>query len=36
MNFYKKFNEKPYFLVIDITLALDNPLRFTNNLLERI
>ena len=37
MNFYKKCTTKPYsFLVIDATLALDNPLRFRKNLLERI
>ena len=37
MNFYKKCTAKPYsFLVIDATLASDNPLRFRKNLLERI
>ena len=37
MNPYKKCTEKPYsFLVIDITLASDNPSRFRKNLLERI
>ena len=37
MNFYKKCTAKRYsFLVIDATLALDNPLRFRKNLLERI
>ena len=37
MNLYKKCTEKPYsFLVIDATLASDNPLRFRKNLLERI
>ena len=37
MNLYKKCSEKPYsFLVIDATLASDNPLRFRKNLLERI
>ena len=37
INPYKKCTEKPYyFLVIDTTLASDNPLRFTRNLLERI
>ena len=37
MNFYKKCTAKPYsFLVIDATLALDNPLPFRKNLLERI
>ena len=35
-NIYKKCTEKPYsFLVIDTTLASDNPLRFRKNLLER-
>ena len=37
MNLYKKFTAKPYsFLVIDTTLASDNPLRFRKNLIERI
>ena len=37
MNLYKKCTAKPYsFLVIDYTLASDNPLRFRKNLLERI
>ena len=37
MNLYKKCIAKPYsFLVIDTTLASDNPLRFRKNLLERI
>ena len=37
MNLYKKCTEKPYsFLVIDATLASDNPLRFIKSLLERI
>ena len=37
MNLYKKFNAKLYsFLVIDATLASDNLLCFTKNLLERI
>ena len=37
MNLYKKCTAKPYsFLVIDATLASDNPLRFRKNLLERI
>ena len=37
MNLYKKCNAKPYsFLVLDATLALDSPLRFRMNLLERI
>ena len=37
MNLYKKCTEKPYsFLVVDTTLALDNPSHFRKNLLERI
>ena len=37
MNLYKKFTAKSYsFLVIDSTLASDNPSRFRINLLERI
>ena len=37
MNLYKKCTVKLYsFLVIDTTLASDNPLRFRENLLERI
>ena len=37
MNLYKKWTAKPYsFLVIDTTLASNNPLRFRKNLLERI
>ena len=37
MNLYKKCTAKPYsFLVIDATVALDNPSRFRKNLLERI
>ena len=37
MNLYKKCTEKQYsFLVIDSTLASDNPSRFRKNLLERI
>ena len=37
MNICKKYIAKPYsFLVIDTTLASDNPLRFRRNLLERI
>ena len=37
MNLYKKNTSKPYsFLVIDDTLASDNPLRFRKNLLEII
>ena len=37
MNLYKKFTAKPYsFLVIDATLASDNPSRYRQNLLEII
>ena len=37
ISLYKKCTAKPYsFLVIDATLASDNPLRFSENLLERI
>ena len=37
MNFYKKCTAKPYsFLVVDATLASDNPSRFRKNLIERI
>ena len=37
MNLYKKCTAKSYsFLVIDATLASDNPSRFRKNLLERI
>ena len=37
MNFYEKFPAKLYsFLVIDATLASDNPSRFRKNILERI
>ena len=37
MNLYKKCTAKPYsFLVIDTTLASDNPLPFRKNLAERI
>ena len=37
MNLYKKCTAKPYsFLVVDATLASDNPLCFRKNLLERI
>ena len=37
MNLYKECTEKPYFfLVIDATLASDNPLRFRKNLSEGI
>ena len=35
MNLYARCTVKPYsFLVIDATLASDNPLRFRENLLE--
>ena len=37
MNLYKKRTAKPYSsLVIDATIASDNPPRFRKNLLERI
>ena len=37
MNLYKKCYIKPYsFLVIDATLASDNPLRLRKNLVERM
>ena len=37
MNIYKTSTAKPYsFLVIDTTLAWDNPLLFRKNLLARI
>ena len=37
VNLYRKYTAKPYpFLVIDATLALNNPLHFRKNLLERI
>ena len=37
MNLYKKCTGKPYcFLVIDATVAADNPLHFKKNLLEKI
>ena len=37
VNMYKRCTAKPYsFLVIDATLASDNPLRFRKNPLERI
>ena len=37
LNLYKKFTAKSYsVLVIDATLASDNPPRFRKNLLERI
>ena len=36
-NLYKKYTAKAYFfLVIDATLASDNPLPFRKNLLEKI
>ena len=36
MNLYKKCTAKQYsFLVIDATLASDNPLRFRENLVQR-
>ena len=36
MNLHKRCTAKPYsFLVIDTTLASDNPLCFRKNLLER-
>ena len=37
MNFYKKYIAKSYsFLIIDATLASDNPLRFGKNLTKNI
>ena len=37
MNLYKKCTAKPHsFLIIDVTLASDNTLRFRKNLIERI
>ena len=37
INLYKKCTAKPYsFLLIDATLASDNPSRFRKNLFERI
>ena len=37
MNLYKIFTAKPYFfLVVDATLASDNPSCFRKNFLERI
>ena len=37
MNLHEKCTEKPYFfLVIDATLASENPLRFRKNFIERI
>ena len=37
MNLYKICTAKPFsFLVIDTTLASDNPLHYIKNLLERI
>ena len=36
MNLYKKCSATPHsFLVIDATLASENPLRFRKNLIER-
>ena len=36
-NLYKKFTAKPYsFLVIDTTLASDNPFRFRKSILKRM
>ena len=37
VNIYEKCTAKPYpFLIADATLALDKPLRFRKNLLEKI
>ena len=37
MNLYRKCIAKPYsFLVIDATIALDNPLQLRKNLIDRI
>ena len=37
MNLYKKYSARPFsFLVIDATLASDNPSSLKGNLLERI
>ena len=37
MNLYKKSSAEPYsFLVIDTTFASDNPLCFTENVLDTI
>ena len=37
MNLYKKCNAEPFpFVVIDTTLASDNPLRFRKNVLDGI
>ena len=37
MNIYKKYTAKPYsFLIIDATLASDNPLRSGKNLTKNI
>ena len=37
MNLYKKYIAKSYsFLIIDATLASDNPLRFGKNLTKKI
>ena len=36
MNLYKKWTAKPYsILVINTTIASDDPLHFTANILER-
>ena len=36
INLYKKCTAKPCSLVIDANFVSDNPLRFRNNLVERI
>ena len=36
MNLYKKCTAKPNSFLIDATLASDKPLRFRDNLLEKI
>ena len=37
INLYKHCTAKPYFfIIIDNTLALDNPSRFRKNLIEKI
>ena len=37
MNLYKKYTAKPcFFLVIDVTLASDNPSHLRKNLLEKM
>ena len=35
-NLYKKYTAKPSSFLIDATLASDKPLRFRENLLEKI